>query len=184
MPQRKLTAQERDKLRRIVVIRDKSICYHCKQKDLNTNEMFCPNCGFPQGGTQEEQRKFIMDFRLKNSAIREGKKMITRARNYLFFVAFLNFISFAASGAGAIGYIIGLIIAGIFAGLAFWSINKPFPALLTGLITYVVLTIFFGILEPMSLLAGLIWKIAIIGALVFAIYSVKDVEKLEKEIEK
>jgi hypothetical protein len=180
MTQRRLSAQERDRLRRMVVIHDISVCYHCKQKDLNAEEMFCPNCGFPQKGTQEEQRKFILEYRLKHSAIREGKKNITRARNYLFFVAFLNFMTFAF--AGSIGIIIGLILAGIYVGLALWSIKKPFPALLTGLITYVTLLIFFGILDPINLLAGVFWKIAIIVALVYAIYSVKDIEKLEKEV--
>lgn len=180
MPQRRLTAQERDRLRRMIYIPDISVCYHCKQKDLNPEEKYCTNCGFPQLGSQEEQRNFILGHRIKKSNLREAKTNISRARNYLFGVAFLNFISFAL--AGNIGIIIGLILAAIYVGLGLWSNTKPFPAFLTGLIVYVTLTAFFGILEPLTLLSGLFWKIAIIGALSYGLYSVKDVEKLEKEI--
>tara|TARA_B100000780_G_C21084623_1_gene436914 strand:- start:949 stop:1488 length:540 start_codon:yes stop_codon:yes gene_type:complete len=162
-----------------IIIKDRSICYHCKQEGLKPENKYCPNCGFPQNGTDQEQRKFIIDFRKKKSAIREAKTMVERGRNFLFIVAFLNFISFI--GGGTVVLIIGGIISSIYVGLAFWSIRKPFPALLTGLIFYGVLNLFFGILAPMFLLSGIIWKIAIVVALLFALYSVKDIEKLQKE---
>jgi ribosomal protein L37E len=165
----------------MIYIPDISVCYHCKKKDLNPEEKFCPDCGFPQLGTQEEQRNFILGHRIKKSNLREAKTNIIRARNYLFGTALLSFISFL--NAGSIGIIIGLIMAAIYVGLGFWSNTKPFPAFLTGLIVYVTLIVFFGILEPLTLLSALFWKIAIIGALSYGLYSVKDVEKLEKEVE-
>lgn len=178
----KISAQERDRRRRQIVIMDRSVCYNCKQEGLKVDERFCSKCGFPQNGSEEDQRMFIINNRRKKSEIREAKTMVTRGRNFLFIVAGLNILSFI--GGGATVLIIGLIISSIYLGLGFWASSKPFPALLTGLIFYITLNLFFGILDVSYLLSGLIWKIAVIGALVFAMYSVKDIENLEQEIAK
>jgi ribosomal protein L37E len=178
----KISAQERDRRRRQIVIKDRSVCYHCKQEDLKVEDKFCHMCGFPQNGSEQEQRMFIINNRRKKSEIKEAKTMVTRGRNFLFIVAGLNMLSFI--GGGTTVLIIGLIISAVYLGLGVWASSKPFPALLTGLIFYITLNLFFGILDVSYLLSGLIWKIAVIGSLTFALYSVKDIEKLQQEIAK
>lgn len=180
--EKRLSARERYERRREINIPDLSVCYLCKQTNLNKDDKFCLNCGFPQGGTQSEQWKFIIENRKKKSAIRESQKIINRGRNILFIVAALNILPFLFGD--NIVLLIGLIISGIYIGLGFWSIKKPFPAILTGLVFYVTLYLFFGILDPMNFLRGLMWKVIISGALLFALYSIKDLEKLKKEVVK
>ena len=177
-----LTGRERDSRRSQIVIADKSVCHHCKKTGLIELEKFCPNCGFPQGGTEKEQWKFIITYRKKKSAIRESLKSVDRGRNFLFIVAALNIITYV--GAETAVLIIGLIISGIYVGLGFWAKKRPYPALITGLIFYVTLYILFGLIDHAYFLYALIWKIAIVGSLLFAAYSVKDAEQLKKEIAK
>ncbi|MFT6715885.1 MAG: ribosomal protein L37E [Saprospiraceae bacterium] len=176
-----LTAQERDRQRRRIVISDKTTCHHCKSKGLKLDEKHCPNCGFPQQGNEVEQRRFIVGVRKKKSEINEGRKNIRYGTRMLFLVAGLNGVSYI--GTSGADLVVGIIISGIYVFLAFLSKKKPFPSIMTGLILYFCLYLLYGLLDPMNLVAGIIFKIMIIGALIYALYAVKDIERLNKEIE-
>jgi hypothetical protein len=58
------------------------------------------------------------------------------------------------------------LVAGIMLGLFFWARRSPFPAMLTGLCVYLVLVVINAIVDPTTLLQGVLWKVLIIGTLV------------------
>lgn len=170
-----MTGRERDAARRTVRIADPSVCFHCKRGGLSAADKHCPNCGFPQGGTDEERWKFVVQRRRERSAREDQKAMIDKARLYLFLAAGLNMISFISDE--PVVLLIGGIISAVFIAFAVWAKQRPYPAILTGLITYVSLQLFFGLFDWRFVLGGLIWKIAIVGALFYALRSAKVLER-------
>jgi hypothetical protein len=170
-----MTGRERDAARRTVRITDPTVCFHCKRSGLLPDEKHCPDCGFPQGGTEEERWKFVVQKRRERSAREDQKAMIDKARLYLFVAAGLNMIAFISPE--PVVLIVGGIISAVFIAFAFWARHRPYPAILTGLITYVSLQLFFGLFDWRFMLGGLIWKIAIVGALFYALRSAKVLER-------
>lgn len=170
-----LTGRERDEMRRRVVVRDRSVCHHCRRPGLTVDDVYCPDCGFPQQGSESEQRKFIVGKRKERSLQSDHAAMVQKARMYLLVAAGLNMITFLSDQ--PVVLIVGAIISGIFVGLSFWAKKRAYPALLTGLITYVSLQLLFGIVDVWFMISGIFWKIAIVGALFFALRSAKELEK-------
>jgi|LauGreDrversion4_2_1035121.scaffolds.fasta_scaffold351883_2 uncharacterized membrane protein len=173
-----LTGRERDELRRKVVVLDKTVCFHCKKTNLTEEDIYCPNCGFPQQKSEEEQKKFIVDYRKTKSAIKEEKDTINSAKRYLYIAAVVNMIPFISDE--ILVLIIGLSISLVFVVLAIWINKKPFAAILTGIIFYITLYLFFGLLDATLFISGIIWKIVIVGTLFSALNSVKKLEQLKQ----
>jgi hypothetical protein len=147
-------------------------CYCCKS-DCNESDSFCGTCGYPLKGTQEEQKKFSVNY----SANRYEKEIILKqvrdARIVLFVIAAFTviqgFIQYYKQASGML-LIISLIMAGIYTGLAFWARYKAFAAIFTGLLIYLSIIILNAVFVPMSILSGIILKIIFIGAFIKASY--------------
>jgi hypothetical protein len=73
-------------------------------------------------------------------------------------------------------------LAVIFFGLWIWGRKSPFPALLTALVVFVTFHLLDAVLDPMSLLRGIIMKIVIIFGLCTALKKAY-IAKREKELE-
>ncbi len=162
-------------MRRRIVVRDPSVCHHCKRKGLGAADSFCPDCGFPQQGTEAEQRRFVVEKRRERSLQVDHEAMVRKARNFLLLAAGLNMITFLSKD--PLTLLIGLIISGIFVGLSFWAKRRAYPAILTGLLTYISIQLLFGVIDIWLLVGGLLWKIAIVGALYYALRSAKELEE-------
>jgi predicted membrane protein len=162
-----------------VEITDITVCFYCKKDGLTENDQYCPDCGFPQRGSLQEQKSFLCDS--DNREIEMGQQKLTLgfARYILFFIAVVNLV-FGIIGVSyttnEINYVPELITAVIFMFLGVWAVKKPFPAILTGLTIYVVMVIFKGILLPQTIFSGIIMKIIII---VFFCYGVADAKRYE-----
>lgn len=84
-------------------------------------------------------------------------------------------------GAAIGSVIVTTVLAAIFFGLWLWGRKSPFPALLTALIVFVTFHLLDAVLDPMSLLRGIIMKVVIIGGLATALKKAY-VAKREKEL--
>lgn len=73
-------------------------------------------------------------------------------------------------------------LAAVFFGLWVWGRKSPFPALLTALIVFVTFHLLDAVLDPLSLLRGIIVKIVILVGLGTALKKAY-VAKREKELE-
>lgn len=169
-----------------IIIQDYRVCYFCKSTGLNEENKFCPNCRFPQRGSQTEMKRFLIDVRKKKELLANKKKAVTKARYILFILAGLNFICGLILGVIIkfdIALLIGCIIgAGIYFGLGMWSKKKPFAAILSGFFVYIVFNVISAIADPHTIYQGIIWKVIIISGFIYGYKGVKDSEKLDKEL--
>lgn len=179
---------ERERRQKIseIIITDFTTCHYCKSTGLNEQDKYCPNCGFPQRGTQIEMKRFLIDVKKKKELLYSKLKAVKKARNILFILAGLNVLIGIILGVLVnfdIAILIGSLIgAGIYFGLGMWSKNKPFAAILTGFFVYIVFNVMSAIADPHTIYQGIIWKVIIISGFIYGYKGVKDAEKLEKEL--
>ena len=176
---------ERRNLMNQITIDDLSVCYFCNSTGLKDSDLFCPNCAFPQRGTQTEMKKFIWNVNNKKKLLEDKKRAVNKARNILYILAGLNLI---------IGILLGLLYrnppiliggvigSGIYLALGLWSRTQPFPAILSGLFVYIVFNVINAIADPNTIYQGLIWKVLIISGFVYGYKGVKDSKKLQNDL--
>ena len=181
---------EREKQRAIrgqIIITDSTKCYVCKSTGLTQHDKFCPNCGFPQQGTQDEMKRFVYIINNKKQILEDHRKKINSARNVLYVLAGLNALISVLLGFVFQKNIHVLISCGlsavIYLALGLWSKKNPFAAILSGFFVYVTLQAIGVIINPASLLQGLFLKAGIISAFVYGYKAVKDSKVLEEELE-
>lgn len=169
-----------------IVITDLSTCYYCSSTGLKAEEKYCPNCRFPQQGTQLEMRRFLSQEREKKQLLEEHQKAIKNARMILFALAGLHVLYGVISslnGEFDLPTLIGSLIgAGIYFALAIWSKSKPFAAILSGFFVYIVFVVLAAIADPHTIYQGLLWKGIIVSGFIYGFKAVKDAEKLEAEL--
>jgi hypothetical protein len=178
---------ERRREQNKIVIADLSVCYHCKKPNLKETDVYCDNCGFPQRGNELEQRKFIAKFNADKMFQDQLQHSIKKARNILYILAGLNAL---------FGIVLGLLMtvdipvlivcivsALIYLGLGIWSKSKPFPAIITGFIFYITLIIISAIVDPATIIQGIIWKVVIISGFYYGYKGAKEAEEIKEQIE-
>jgi|GEM_PF-429905 len=184
---KQLTGRQRSEARRQIVISNPSVCYYCKSTGLTDADKFCPNCAFPQKGSQTLMKKFIWNINNKHSLLVDHKKAINKARNILFGLAIL-FTLFSILLGVVIQFklvllVTNLVIAGLYLSLGLWSRKNPFPAILTGFFLYITLIVINAVIDPGTIFQGFLMKGFVIAGFVYGYKGVKDSEILEKELE-
>jgi hypothetical protein len=151
------------------------LCRCCKKQVTETDD-FCPNCGFPLKGTEAEQGKFIGRYILNDSnsmgnavnvdeTTRKGGNALFVAAGFMVLGGLIIMLR-DETGDGPILLLINIIVAAMYVGLGFWSKKNPFAAILVGLIIFVSLIIINAIVEPISIIQGIIVKVIVIGYLI------------------
>ena len=114
---------------------------------------------------------------------------IKKARNALFVTAALVFISellaAGTSGTGITPLLIGIALfeAGIFVALALWTKTKPFSAIMTGLILFILMWVAAIFLNGgKAVYSGIIVKIIVITYLAKALKDAKAWEETKKNL--
>jgi hypothetical protein len=181
-----LTGRQRSEARRQIIISNPSVCHYCKSTGLTLTDNFCPNCGFPQRGSQVQMKKFIWTINNKHTLLTNQKKAVNKARYTLFglsalFVLFSIGLGFI-NGFNLILLLSNFVIAATYLGLGLWSLKNPFPAILTGFFLYITILVINAILDPTSILSGLLIKSFIIGGFVYGYKGVKESAILEEEL--
>lgn len=146
--------------------------------------------------TQQEFPKedLISDYvnEIKEQGLEQHRLSVKKARNTLYLVAALVFISemigmlMSDEGFTSLVLIISLVEAGIFVALAFWTKWKPYSAVVGGIIAFIgIYTLAFaGSLIAsdwgsaiQTLLGGFIFKIIVLVTLFQALRNAKAVQK-------
>ena len=117
----------------------------------------------------------------------EANETINTGRVALFFIAGIYILvgfleSFYIEHHNIIFGFIDWGVAGCFIGLAIWSLSKPYFAILSGLMLYVLIILILALIEPMTIFKGIIWKIFIILYLIYATKTAKE-EKNKIKVE-
>lgn len=142
-------------------------------------------CGFPQFGDEKEQKKFIMDKRMLRMEFEEAEEKLKKARIAIFGVAGLLFLSYALlatkeSGNDAI--VEGGILVSLFVGLGILAGKHPFAASLTALILYGLLIVLYAMIDPITIIGGIIWKIAIIASLIYGLKAASEAKRVKQKL--
>lgn len=178
--------RERRLKRSQIVINDLTTCYFCKSVGLKEHDKFCPNCRFPQRGSQIEMKRFLGDVSKKKDLLADQQKAVRRARNILYFLGGFNllfaFTAFFPDQFDVATSIGGLIGAAIYFGLGVWSKRKPFAAILSGFFIFTVFIVMNAIVDAHTIYQGILWKVLIIGGFIYGYKGVKESEKLEEEL--
>jgi type II secretory pathway component PulF len=127
----------------------------------------------------EESREVRLQRLAKEQEIATTKKTLNQGRYSLiviglFYVIMGVFEAFIIPNHELLYGIIDWGIASIFIGLGIWSFFQPYPALISGLVYYILLILLFAILDPMTIFGGIIWKILVIAFLVYSIKIAKN----------
>jgi hypothetical protein len=123
---------------------------------------------------------------VKHQQTEVHRKLIKQARSTLYLIAIYQIISSLliaftqeTGTVRTVEIIAGVIIAGIYTGLGYYSRKKTFIAFLIGLILYVTLLILTGVNDPAALLKGAVFKFFIIAALIRGLIKARSLDKLD-----
>jgi hypothetical protein len=170
-------------------------CSVCKNKTFNpkhgticglTNElpMFSGTCK----DYLEDEREVRLQKLVTEKEESETKKTLNKGRYALIVIGALYILmgfleGFLMAGNQLLFGIIDWIIAAIFFGLGVWSFYKPYVALISGLIFYLLLILLFAIVDPMNIIKGIVLKIIIISYLIYSIKVAKNEHSAEQSNE-
>ena len=149
--------------------------------------------------TQQELPKedLISDYvnELKESDLEHNKLSVKKARNTLYLVAVLVFVSemigmlMSDEGFTPLVLAISLVEAGIFVALALWTKRRPYSAVIGGIIAFIgIYTLAFAVnaytldfgAAVKSLMGGFIFKIIVLVTLFQALGNAKAVQNHNK----
>ena len=116
-------------------------------------------------------------------------KHIRQARNALFIAAgilLLNAIILFAQYPADIevmwlDYLLWVIYIGGFIGLAFWTKKKPYYAIMGGLVLMGLFILINAIIDPATIVAGIIFKIAVIVFLFKGLANAKEAQQMKEQ---
>jgi hypothetical protein len=163
-------------------------CPFCEETVI-AGDAFCQHCGYPLKGTEEEQNTFRTERLLKEGKLVDIDTKVRTASIIMYVLAGLYLLfgivtfPFVAEedSPGAV-LLINLIVSGLYAGLGYWCRAQPVPAIISGLILYAVVTVLNAVIDPSTLLKGIIIKIFIIAFLIKGLISAYEAQRIKKEL--
>ena len=79
--------------------------------------------------------------------------------------------------------IVAIVIAAIFFGLGMWTKSKPYTAILTGLILFIALHILEAVVDPASIVRGIILKVLVIVYLGKSLKDAREAQEMKKNFD-
>ena len=133
----------------------------------------------------EDEHEVRMEDTKKESMKSETTKTINKGRVALFIIAGLYTIvgfmeAFTIQGHELIFGVIDWFIAAVFVGLGIWSYRKASLAMIIGLVFYVLIVLLLALVEPSTIVSGILWKILIVTYLVYGIKTAREEEAKNK----
>ena len=162
---------------------EESKCSYCHET-VSQVEVHCESCGFPLAGTDKEKAIWIGRQTMRKSKVARSEKMIGKTRIILYILAglqILNAILVYVKFSSVVDVIFYLVIAALLATFGYLSPKKPI--LFVSLALCVMLGYYFllYLADPMLLFQGILWKCAIIMALLYTLYDAVESNNLKKK---
>ena len=161
----------------------------CCQHQPAPGDAFCESCGYPLNGNEDERNSFISDRNYKHLELAEIDTKVRKATNSLYvlaaFTVVMGIIYYAATAEYANPLSVlttNLVLAAIYLGLALWSKKQAVAAILSGLILFSVIQVVNMIVDPSTIVKGIIVKVAVIIYLIKGVQSAFDAQKIKKEL--
>lgn len=161
-------------------------CENCQEVSKD-NPKFCPQCSFPNGGTEDEKRSFRLTVSSRKRLLSDAEDKIKGAKNIIYIIAGLTFLMGLYMGLGLDDFasmVVNFILCLIYLIMAAWSNKNPFGAILTAFIIYITIHVINAFFDPTTLIQGIILKIVFIGGFIKGIRSAQEAQGFMKELEK
>ena len=159
-------------------------CPSCKIAQYEIQE-FCKNCNFPFNGTEKEKSIHIGRFINKKGVVQDSSNAIGNVRKILFVLAGLYVISIIVLFSNASAHWIDLAFNGFLVGIFLLCalLVKREPVFFTAfaLVALVGVYILLAVIDPMSLLNGIIFKVLIVGSLLYSLLLSFKAKKFKKQ---
>ena len=161
-------------------------CPACK-KPQEANLSNCKNCMFPFTGSEQEKSKHIGLFINKKSIVHDAENAITRSRKILFLIAAYNFLFITVPFISpdmeidifAISINVILALGFIMCAL----LLKRSPMFFTIFPLCAILGLYAAnfLYDPDLAMRGIIFKLVIIGSLIYSIYLLQEAKKFNNK---
>lgn len=167
-------------------------CERCNEDLRESSGKFCPKCGFPANGTEQDQKNFYHSLKLKQDVLDDAQKKLKRVTAMLYILAGINVLyGLYFFGAGAALYgddsgIIGattIIMGLIFIGCALWVKKNPVAGTVTAFSIYALVQVASALVEPETIFQGIILKIIIVVIFVRGIRSAFDYREYQRKLD-
>lgn len=159
-------------------------CPACKNDNDIVNDL-CEKCEFPFTGSEKEKSIHIGQFIGKRGIIVDSEDSLIRSQNLLYFAAGLYFIgviinfSFLKQHIFSLFFSIGIIFVIALCGFLLKKAPLVFLSIPLALLLFIY-TINY-IYDYRTLVQGIIFKILILGSLIYSVYNYKLSEKFKKK---
>jgi cell division protein FtsW (lipid II flippase) len=160
------------------------VCAHCHAPAISGKA--CASCGYPVGGTAEEQETFkrFADIR-SQQLLQQAEKKIAWARKVIYFMAVVMFILgllflWQDDVLSAIIYSAACLV---YLVMSVWATKNPFGAILICFLVFLILQILLAVDDPKLLLRGGLFKIIYVIAFINGLRAAIDAQKIMREIE-
>jgi uncharacterized membrane protein len=146
--------------------------------------------------SSDQQKDIIADYanEIQQIQMEGNERLVRKARNALFWAGGLIFFwemiaMFRTTGFDPLIFIIALVEGGIFIALAFWTRKKPYSAIITGLVVFIVFIALSVVVNGMveggvgvlkALFSGIIVKVIILVNLILPIKDAKELQEARK----
>ena len=163
---------------------ENKICPACKNS-CPFEAMFCEKCEFPFKGTEKEKSIHIGRFIGDKGIIIDAEDALIRSRNLLYIAAGLYTLgviinmSLLLNNLFVLAFNILIIIT--FVVSALFLKKSPLTFLILPLALLLSIYTINFIIDPNTLVQGILFKILIIGSLIYSIYNFVASEKFKKK---
>jgi hypothetical protein len=157
-------------------------CPNCNTS-FETSINNCITCGYPFNGSESQKSAFIAQQIMKVGEIDDSKKSVKGAKITLFFIGGIMVLTSFLIVGDLLTMGISIVIGFTFGLFGVIVERNPFVLLSIALSLLIMLYILSALVDPYTLLRGIIWKIAFITAFVVAMVRVKRAEKIRSESE-
>ncbi len=159
-------------------------CPACKT-EIYPQDNLCENCRFPCHGSEKEKSIHIGRFIAKKGIVRDSSDAVGNVKKILFGLAALNVFSVIVMYSSTTYHWLDLSLNGFLALVfVFCAIFvEKAPLLFTALPLAILLCVYIlnAIIDPVSLVNGIIIKVLIVGSLVYSIYLSLKAKRFQKQ---
>lgn len=160
------------------------LCLSCK-KEVFENENTCPTCNFPFNGTEKEKAIHIGKFINQKSIVSSSEDSILKVRNILFLIAAIQLLGLGINlykgHIDIVTIVVYLILALTF--ISCGVLIKKSPILFITFPLCLLLALYFieYLTVPSLFFRGIIFKVLIIGIMIYSIYIVIKSNQFKKK---
>lgn len=159
-------------------------CYVCESVGLTENDKFCPNCGFPQNGSQSAMKKFLIEKNKNRELIIKFRKRINLASSFLnvLCLPYVVMVFGSLVTRDFLGIVFPSVCILIYLGLARWSNPNPITAFSMGIIASLIMFIVSFILFEKEFGKWLLLELVAIPILINGIVKTGKLKVLKDKI--